>query len=84
MTTGFCTFLGLVLDREQASVGISTHSSDGLRRGTNLVTCLHCLCGSKLQVSVGTYLEKRFSWMLDEIWVASFLSLNIDICQNDH
>merc|ERR1719430_1593638 len=56
-------FLGLVLDREHTSFGISTHSSTGLRRGTNLVTCLQILCGSKLQVSFGT------SWM-----TVSFLS----------
>merc|ERR1712080_79920 len=63
LTTGFWTFLGLVRDREQTSLGISTHSSTGLRRGTNLVTCLQILCGSKLQVSSGT------SWM-----TVSFLS----------
>merc|ERR1719309_355340 len=53
-TTGFWTFLGLVRDLEQTSLGMSTHSSAGLSRGTSLVTCLHSFWGSKLQVSSGT------------------------------
>ncbi|TRY68313.1 hypothetical protein TCAL_16518 [Tigriopus californicus] len=54
LTTGFWTLRGFLRDREHTSLGMSTHSSEGLRRGTNLVTCLHDLWGSKLQVSSGT------------------------------
>merc|ERR1719309_351125 len=54
LTTGFWTFLGLVRDLEQTSLGMSTHSSAGLGSGTSLVTCLHSFWGSKLQVSSGT------------------------------
>merc|ERR1719391_1989807 len=50
---GFWTFLGLVRDFEQTSLGMSTHSSAGLSKGTSLVTCLHSFWGSKLQVSSG-------------------------------
>ena len=40
-------------------MGISTHSSWGDKNGTSLVTNLHDFCGSRLQVSSGTYLFDR-------------------------
>merc|ERR1719239_569748 len=53
LTTGFLTFLGLVLDLVQASLGTSTHSSVGSSLGTSLVTCLQVLWGSRLHCSLG-------------------------------
>ena len=37
---GFLIVLGLILDLAQISLGTSTHSSVGTRRGTSLVMCL--------------------------------------------
>merc|ERR1719295_86770 len=53
LTTGFLTFLGLVLDLVQTSLGTSTHSSVGSSLGTSLVTCLQVLWGSRLHCSLG-------------------------------
>merc|ERR1719308_6012 len=53
LTTGFLTFLGLVLDLVQTSLGTSTHSSVGSSLGTSLVTCLQVLWGSRLHCSFG-------------------------------
>merc|ERR1711972_920103 len=50
---GFLTFLGLVLDLVQTSLGTSTHSSVGSSLGTSLVTCLQVLWGSKVHCSLG-------------------------------
>merc|ERR1719431_1522842 len=53
LTTGFLTFLGLVLDLVQTSLGTSTHSSVGSSLGTSLVTCLQVLWGSRVHCSLG-------------------------------
>merc|ERR1719209_348033 len=53
LTTGFFTFLGLVLDLVHTSLGTSTHSSVGSSLGTSLVTCLQVLWGSRLHCSLG-------------------------------
>merc|ERR1719209_545662 len=52
LTTGFLTFLGLVLDLVQTSLGTSTHSSVGSSLGTSLVTCLQVLWGSRVHCSL--------------------------------
>merc|ERR1719347_648117 len=53
LTTGFLTFLGLVLDLVQTSLGTSTHSSVGASLGTSFVTCLQVLWGSRVHCSLG-------------------------------
>merc|ERR1719308_566612 len=53
LTTGFLTFLGLVLDLVQTSLGTSTHSSVGSSLGTSLVTCLQVLWGSRVHCFLG-------------------------------
>jgi len=53
LRTGFCTFLGFVWDLVQTSLGTSVQLSWGLSWGTSLVTCLHCLWGSREHCSSG-------------------------------
>merc|ERR1719340_105439 len=57
LTTGFLTFLGLVLDLVQTSLGTSTHSSVGSNLGTSLVTCLQVLWGSRVHSSLGSLVQ---------------------------
>merc|ERR1719150_376721 len=52
-TTGFFTFLGLVRDLVHTSFGTSVQLSRAFKAGTSLVTCLHCLCGSRVHCSSG-------------------------------
>merc|ERR1719260_575474 len=53
LSSGFLTFLGLVLALVQTSLGTSTHSSVGVSLGTSLVTCLQVLWGSREHCSLG-------------------------------
>merc|ERR1719397_2443420 len=64
LTTGFLTFLGLVLDLVQTSLGTSTHSSVGSSLGTSLVTCLQVLWGSRVHCSLGAFLHNGLDFVV--------------------